>query len=92
MRQKSSSHKEEITNMNLVINLVKLAAAAFFVFGLCLFLDAYGLATMMQITQGEINKMIGGVAMILAVIDVIIVPRILQQAMEKKRQERDRRR
>lgn len=72
-------------SLALVIRLVRMIAVLFFLLGLVLFFDAFGLATTFGMAEGGINQIAGAAVMILAVVDAVLVPGFLADQKGKKK-------
>ncbi|HPQ51185.1 MAG: hypothetical protein KDJ26_01055 [Alphaproteobacteria bacterium] len=67
-----------------VIRIIRISAAVVFIAGLAVFLDLGGVATIFDLAEDSINKILGGVMMVLAVVDVVLIPRFLQASRKER--------
>lgn len=65
---------------NLVLRLVRIIAGVLFAAGISLFLDFFGLATALGWVDSGLHQIIGATLVVVAVIDAVLVPRILEKS------------
>ncbi|HNQ92254.1 MAG TPA: hypothetical protein PKI93_04910 [Alphaproteobacteria bacterium] len=69
-----------IDNRNLVIRLVRITAAILCAVGLSIFFDVSDLASQMGWVEDGLNRILGAALMVVAAIDAMLVPRILEKS------------
>jgi len=75
---------------DVAIRVLRIMAAVMAVIGVVIFFDIYGVASRIGIAQGGIKEIVGGVIIITAAIDVLVIPRIVLGASSRmKKRSRD---
>ena len=57
---------------------MKFAGFLFLLLGTLCFLDSFGIASSLNLTLDSRNKLIGGLLVLMGILDIFIIPRILQ--------------
>ena len=78
-------NKQGEQNLKVIISAVRFAGVMIFAFGISLLFDIGGLAESMNLTENNINKLIGMFLSILGIVEVVLTPRILESILQKNR-------
>ena len=78
-------NKQGEQNLKVIISAVRFAGVMIFAFGIVLLFDIGGLAESMNLTDNNINKLIGMFLSILGIVEVVLTPRILESVLQKNR-------
>jgi hypothetical protein len=78
-------NKQTEQNLKIIISAIRFAGAMIFAFGIVLLFDVGGLAESMNLTENNINKLVGMFLSILGIVEVVLTPRILESILQKNR-------
>ncbi len=78
-------NKQTEQNLTIIISAIRFAGVMIFAFGIALLFDIGGLAESMNLTENNINKLIGMFLSILGIVEVVLTPRILESILQKNR-------
>lgn len=67
-----------------VVRLIRLMAVVFALAAVFVFFDLLGLASQFGLTEGGLNKILGGVLLVVAAVDIFVIPRVLLASSERK--------
>lgn len=68
-----------------LIRLLRISGGVFIVIGGIFFADLGDIASLLDLQMDQMNRLVGGLMMLVGVLDVVLVPRILQIVFDKNR-------
>lgn len=66
-----------VKNREYIVRLLRITAAGLLMTGVALMMDAGGMASFLGLKDDGLNQIIGGMLIIMAIIDIAVVPRFL---------------
>lgn len=62
----------------LLVKMLRMAGLFLMALGALIFVDASGLASRAQLTEGGLHQILGGMLFLMGLVDVVLMPRIFE--------------